>query len=83
HALEAYFSNLFTEYKDTFEELGINANNGLETLLDKLQELPGAKRQEIEQAVANRIANGPDLAMVNSDKGFTNLHVPTDVIIDA
>ncbi|WP_431121640.1 NADP-dependent isocitrate dehydrogenase [Flagellimonas flava] len=83
HALEAYFSNLFTEYKDTFEELGINANNGLETLLDKLQELPAAKREEIEQAVANSIANGPDLAMVNSDKGITNLHVPSDVIIDA
>ncbi|WP_422348249.1 NADP-dependent isocitrate dehydrogenase [Flagellimonas sp.] len=83
HALEAYFSNLFTEYKDTFEELGINANNGLETLLDKLQELPAAKREEIEQAVAKSIANGPDLAMVNSDKGITNLHVPSDVIIDA
>ncbi|MEX0314522.1 MAG: NADP-dependent isocitrate dehydrogenase [Allomuricauda sp.] len=83
HALEAYFSNLFTQYKDTFEELGINANNGLETLLDKLQELPAAKREEIEQAVANSIANGPDLAMVNSDKGITNLHVPSDVIIDA
>ncbi|WP_420400010.1 NADP-dependent isocitrate dehydrogenase [Flagellimonas sp.] len=83
HALEAYFSNLFTEYKDTFEELGINANNGLETLLDKLQELPAAKREEIEQAIAKSIANGPDLAMVNSDKGITNLHVPSDVIIDA
>lgn len=83
HALETYFSNLFTEYKDTFEELGINANNGLETLLDKLQELPAAKREEIAQAVAKSIENGPDLAMVNSDKGITNLHVPSDVIIDA
>ena len=83
HALETYFSELFEKYGDTFEELGINANNGLETLYDKLQELPENKRNEIESAIANSIENGPDLAMVNSDKGITNLHVPSDVIIDA
>ncbi|MCL6265630.1 NADP-dependent isocitrate dehydrogenase [Flagellimonas myxillae] len=83
HALEAYFADLFDQYADTFEELGINANNGLETLLDKLQELPAETRQEIEAAIAKNIENGPDLAMVNSDKGITNLHVPSDVIIDA
>ncbi|SNZ00638.1 NADP-dependent isocitrate dehydrogenase [Flagellimonas pacifica] len=83
HALETYFSELFEKYGDTFEELGINANNGLETLCDKLQELSEDKRKEIESAIVDNIENGPDLAMVNSDKGITNLHVPSDVIIDA
>lgn len=83
HALKVYFADLFATYADTFEELGINPNNGLETLFDKLQELPAAKREEIEKAIADGLENGPDLAMVNSDKGITNLHVPSDVIIDA
>ncbi|TXN35419.1 NADP-dependent isocitrate dehydrogenase [Flagellimonas hymeniacidonis] len=83
HALETYFSSLFEEYADTFESLGINANNGLETLYDKLQELPDGKRTEIEKVITESIENGPDLAMVNSDKGITNLHVPSDIIIDA
>ncbi|CAN0603744.1 unnamed protein product, partial [Ectocarpus sp. 12 AP-2014] len=83
HALKAYFSDLFEKYQDPFNTLGINANNGLETLLDKLEELPEDKRQEIKNAIAQTIANGPDLAMVNSDKGITNLHVPSDIIIDA
>ncbi len=83
HALKAYFSDLFEKYEGVFEELGVNANNGLETLFDKLQDLPGDKREEIEKAIADSITNGPDLAMVNSDKGITNLHVPSDVIIDA
>ncbi|PWL38605.1 NADP-dependent isocitrate dehydrogenase [Flagellimonas aquimarina] len=83
HALKTYFSDLFKEYKGTFEELGINPNNGLETLFDKLEELPSDKRKEIENAISEAISNGPDLAMVNSDKGITNLHVPSDIIIDA
>ncbi len=83
HALKAYFSDLFEAYGDTFESLGINANDGLESLLDKLQELPNDQREEIENAITEGIENGPDLAMVNSDKGVTNLHVPSDVIIDA
>lgn len=83
HALKTYFSDLFEKYQATFEELGINANNGLESLLGKLEELPSDKRKEIENAINDTIANGPDLAMVNSDKGITNLHVPSDIIIDA
>jgi len=83
HALETYFSDLFEKYGDTFEELGINPNDGLQTLFDKLQELPEDKRKEIESAIAQNIENGPDLAMVNSDKGITNLHVPSNIIIDA
>lgn len=83
HALKTYFSDLFDTYQDTFEALGVNANNGLESLLGKLEELPSDKRKEIESAISETIANGPDLAMVNSDKGITNLHVPSDIIIDA
>ena len=83
HALEVYFSELFKTYGDTFQKLGINPNNGLETLLDKIGELPEEQHKEIEAAIKASIDNGPDLAMVNSDKGITNLHVPSDVIIDA
>nr|WP_292960627.1 NADP-dependent isocitrate dehydrogenase [Muricauda sp. UBA7809] len=83
HALEVYFSELFKNYGDTFEKLGINPNDGLETLLDKIGELPEDQHKEIEEAIKASIENGPDLAMVNSDKGITNLHVPSDVIIDA
>ncbi|MDC6363076.1 MULTISPECIES: NADP-dependent isocitrate dehydrogenase [Flavobacteriaceae] len=83
HALEVYFADLFSKYGDTFKKMGINPNDGLETLLDKLSELPDDQHKEIEQAIAASIENGPDLAMVNSDKGITNLHVPSDVIIDA
>ena len=83
HALEVYFSELFKTYGDTFQKLGINPNNGLETLLDKIGELDEEQHKEIEAAIKASIDNGPDLAMVNSDKGITNLHVPSDVIIDA
>ena len=83
HALEVYFSELFKNYSDTFEKLGINPNDGLETLFDKIGKLPEDQHKEIEAAIKASIENGPDLAMVNSDKGITNLHVPSDVIIDA
>ncbi|VAW09884.1 Isocitrate dehydrogenase [NADP]; Monomeric isocitrate dehydrogenase [NADP] [hydrothermal vent metagenome] len=83
HALEVFFENVFEKHGKTFEEIGINANNGLEDLLDKLNELPAEKKSEIETDIKNAIANGPALAMVNSDKGITNLHVPSDIIIDA
>ncbi|WP_293294996.1 NADP-dependent isocitrate dehydrogenase [Allomuricauda sp.] len=83
HALEVYFAELFKNYGETFDKLGINPNNGLESLLDKIGELPEAQHKEIEKAIKDSIDNGPDLAMVNSDKGITNLHVPSDVIIDA
>ncbi len=83
HALEVYFAELFKNYGETFDKLGINPNNGLESLLDKIGELPEAQHKEIEKAIKDSIDKGPDLAMVNSDKGITNLHVPSDVIIDA
>ncbi|WP_282116496.1 NADP-dependent isocitrate dehydrogenase [Cellulophaga baltica] len=83
HVVETYFSEVFTKYATTFEELGVSANNGLESLLNKLNTLPEDKHKEILSAIEVTISNGPDLAMVNSDRGITNLHVPSDVIVDA
>ncbi|WP_222984422.1 NADP-dependent isocitrate dehydrogenase [Flagellimonas meishanensis] len=83
HAMQVYFSEVFREFAPTFDKLGINPNNGLESLFDKLEELPESERNKIKEAISSAIENGPDLAMVNSDKGITNLHVPSDVIIDA
>ena len=83
HAVEVFFADVFDKYKSTFRKLGISANDGLENLYRKLDELPSDKREEIENDINKAISDGPDLAMVNSDKGITNLHVPSDVIIDA
>lgn len=83
HAMKAYFEDVFSKYGETFNKLGIKANNGLESLFDKLEKLPSKEKEEIENAIATTIENGPAIAMVNSDKGITNLHVPSDVIIDA
>ena len=83
HAMETYFSDVFKKYESTFNELGVNPNNGLESLFDKLNKLSPEKKEEITAAINATIADGPDLAMVNSDRGITNLHVPSDVIIDA
>ncbi|MDG1526226.1 MAG: NADP-dependent isocitrate dehydrogenase, partial [Schleiferiaceae bacterium] len=82
-AVEVYFKELFTTYAEDFAALGVNVRNGLGDVYAKIGQLPTAKRQEIELALETAIAHGPDLAMVNSDKGITNLHVPSDVIIDA
>ncbi len=83
HAVKAYFASVFEKQGATLESIGINPNNGLETILEKLDELPPEKRSEIVSDIEKAIQNGPNLAMVNSDKGITNLHVPSDVIIDA
>ncbi|WP_350288244.1 NADP-dependent isocitrate dehydrogenase [uncultured Croceitalea sp.] len=83
HAMEAFFKNVFEKYAATFKQIGVNPNNGLESLFDKLEGLSASEKTEIAEAIKTTIANGPDLAMVNSDKGITNLHVPSDVIIDA
>ncbi|MEM9076544.1 MAG: NADP-dependent isocitrate dehydrogenase [Bacteroidota bacterium] len=83
HALKTYFSEVFSKYAETFKTLGINPNNGLETLFEKLKQLPEKECRDIEGSISKALENGPDLAMVNSDKGVTNLHVPSDVIIDA
>ncbi len=79
--VETYFKDVFEKYKDTFEELDINANFGLATLFEKIT---GHEREsEIKAAIKKAIENGPSIAMVNSDKGITNFHVSSDVIVDA
>ena len=82
-AVEVYFKEVFATYAEDFAALGVNVRNGLGDVYAKIGQLPSAKRQEIELALETAIAHGPYLAMVNSDKGITNLHVPSDVIIDA
>ncbi|MBR9758477.1 MAG: NADP-dependent isocitrate dehydrogenase [Algicola sp.] len=83
HAVKVFFADVFNQYAQIFDEIGVEENNGLGNVLAKVNELPANKRNEILSAIATAIENGPDLAMVNSDKGITNLHVPSDVIIDA
>ncbi|MCX7547469.1 NADP-dependent isocitrate dehydrogenase [Xanthomarina sp. F1114] len=83
HAVKVFFKDLFAKHGDTFKSIGVDVNNGFGNLLEKLQELPADKREEIEKDIVAAYKNGPALAMVNSDKGITNLHVPSDVIIDA
>ena len=83
HAVRVFFADLFAKHGQLFDELGVDVNNGFGDLVSKLGELDADKRAEVEADIAACLANGPDLAMVNSDKGITNLHVPSDVIIDA
>lgn len=83
YAVQTFFEDVFNKYGNDFQKIGINANDGLENLLKGIKELPEDKRRQIEKDIQADIANGPDLAMVNSDKGITNLHVPSDVIVDA
>ncbi|MFC7358596.1 NADP-dependent isocitrate dehydrogenase [Jejudonia soesokkakensis] len=83
HAVRVYFSELFKKYGSTFEEIGVDVRNGFGDLLSKLNELPTDKASEILAEINTIMDTNPDLAMVNSDKGITNLHVPSDVIIDA
>jgi isocitrate dehydrogenase len=83
HAVRTFFKSVFDKYAETFEEIGVDANNGFGDVLDNLEDLPETKRKEIEADIKSAFENGPDLAMVNSDKGITNLHVPSHVIIDA
>ncbi len=79
--VRVFFKDVFTKYADLFKELGIDANNGLGDLFKRLE--GNAREAEVRAAIDAALANGPDLAMVDSAKGVTNLHVPSDVIIDA
>ncbi|MEX1190853.1 MAG: NADP-dependent isocitrate dehydrogenase [Brumimicrobium sp.] len=83
HAVKAFFKPLFDKYGDDFDEIGVDVRNGFGDLVSRLNELSGDKKVEIQKAINTVLDEGPDLAMVNSDKGITNLHVPSDVIIDA
>ena len=83
HVVSVFFEALFDKHADLFTELGINPNNGLGDLAAKIADLPDATRQAIEADIQACYDAGPALAMVNTDKGITNLHVPSDIIIDA
>jgi isocitrate dehydrogenase len=83
HAVTVFFQPVFEKHAATFEQLGVNPNNGLGDLYAKIQGLPDAKKAEIESDIKDVYASRPALAMVDSDRGITNLHVPSDIIIDA
>ena len=83
YAVEVYFKDLFAKHGATFKQLGVDPSNGFGDVVAKIQSLPADKKAEIEADIKAVYAKQPPLAMVNSDKGITNLHVPSDVIIDA
>ena len=83
HAVRVFFADVFAKHADALEEAGVNVNNGLGNLLAEIQSLPADTKSAIEADIQAAYDNGPALAMVNSDNGITNLHVPSDVIIDA
>ena len=83
HAVKVFFADVFEKYADTFDRLGVDTRNGLGDVYAKIQQLDEAERQAIESDLDAVYAQRPPLAMVDSDKGITNLHVPSDVIIDA
>jgi isocitrate dehydrogenase len=83
HAVTVFYEEAFNKHAAVFAELGVDANNGVGDVYSKIKSLSGAQREEIEADLAACYANRPEMAMVDSDKGVTNLHVPSDVIIDA
>jgi isocitrate dehydrogenase len=83
HAVRAYFKDLLAKHAATFATLGVDLNNGFGDLVEKLARLPADKKAEIEADIQAAYAAGPGIAMVNSDHGITNLHVPSDIIVDA
>jgi len=83
HAVSVYFKDVFEKYADTFEKLGVNPANGLGDVYAKIASLPEGEREAIEADIQATYETRPRLAMVDSDKGITNLHVPNDVIVDA
>ena len=83
HCVKVYFKDVFEKHANVIAELGVDVNNGLGDLMAKLETLPAHKKAEIEADLSAAYENGPGIAMVDSDKGITNLHVPSDVIVDA
>ncbi|MGZ5867734.1 MAG: NADP-dependent isocitrate dehydrogenase, partial [Xanthobacteraceae bacterium] len=83
HAVSVFFSDVIEKHAATLKKLGVNVNNGFGDLLTKIETLPDAEKKAIKDDIAAEYAKRPGLAMVNSDKGITNLHVPSDVIVDA
>ncbi|MCW8108170.1 NADP-dependent isocitrate dehydrogenase [Alteromonas ponticola] len=83
HCVKVFYKELFDKYGELFNELGVNPNNGLGSVYDKISSLPESQRSEIQKDINKCYADRPPIAMVNSDKGISNLHVPSDVIVDA
>jgi isocitrate dehydrogenase len=83
HCVKVFYKDLFNKHAELFESLGVNANNGLGSVYDKIATLPESQRTEIQRDINACYAERPLIAMVNSDKGISNLHVPSDVIVDA
>ncbi|GET45137.1 NADP-dependent isocitrate dehydrogenase [Capnocytophaga felis] len=83
HAVRTFFTDVFEKHADTFKKIGVDANNGFGDILAKIANLETSEKEKIEKDIETALENAPALAMVNSDKGITNLHVPSDVIIDA
>ncbi|MGH1460666.1 MAG: NADP-dependent isocitrate dehydrogenase [Neptuniibacter sp.] len=83
HAVTVFYKELFEQYGELFDELGVNPNNGIGSVYDKISTLPRSQREEIEEAIHACHEHRPEMAMVDSVKGITNLHVPSDVIVDA
>merc|ERR1719337_148367 len=82
HCVKVYFKDVFAKYKDTFAKLGVDANNGLGDVYKKIASLPEAEKKAIEGDIMATYAKRGDMAMVDSNRGITNLHVPSDIIID-
>ena len=83
HAVTVFYKDVFEKYKSLFKEIGVDPNNGLGDVYAKIEKLPEAQKKEVEADILAVYKGRPDLAMVDSDKGITNLHVPSDIIIDA
>ena len=83
HAVSVYYKDAFDKYADLFAELGVNPNNGLSSVYDKIKVLPASQQEEIQHDLHACYSNRPEMAMVDSVKGITNLHIPSDVIVDA
>jgi len=83
HVVEVYFKEIFEKHKATFNELGVDPKMGMSDIYSKIETLPYSRRQEIKEDIYDSYEHRPELAMVNSDKGISNLHVPSDVIVDA
>lgn len=83
HVVEVYFKEVFDKHGETFKKLGVDTKNGLGNVYEKIEQLPFSQRDEIKRDILDAYEHRPTLAMVNSDKGITNLHVPSDVIVDA
>ena len=83
HCVKVFYKDLFEKHGELFDKLGVNPNNGLGSVYDKIASLPESQRHEIERDINKCYHDRPPIAMVNSDKGISNLHVPSDVIVDA